>query len=203
MNSRVAYNEYLNNWRSFDYLFIVLYPADKEQELYQVLGPWGDEFWAAQHALDIANQEIQGNSLTGNDLFFAMFNQVTSLVSLQNPDYGPAAAAYDQANAYYNNTLVPTGDKKIPWRIMWYQTGPYKAYYYSGRYQDVINLANSNLTRIEQGGRELEESWYWRGMAEYALGDSNQAYDDMRTALHFHPGFQSALDMLSLWGVSP
>ena len=203
LNSRTSYKDYLNNWRSFDYLFIVVYPADKEQELNQVLGPWSDEYWAAQHALDIANQEIQGNTLTGNDLFFAMFNKVTSLVSLQNPDYGPASAAYDQANAYYNNTLVPTGDKKIPWRMLWYQTGPYKAYYYSGRYQDVINLADSNLTRIEQGGRELEESWYWRGMAEYALGLSSQAVDDMRTALRYHPGFQSALDMLSLWGVSP
>jgi tetratricopeptide (TPR) repeat protein len=203
MNSRAAYAEYLSNWRAFDYLFIVVYPADKEQELYQVLGSWGDEYWAAQHALDIANQEIQSNTLTGNDLFFAMFNQVTSLVSLQNPDYGPAATAYDQANAYYNDTLVPTGDKKIPWRMMWYQTAPYKAYYYSGRYRDVINLADANLTRIEQGGRELEESWYWRAMAEYALGDSQKAVDDMRTALHYHPGFQSALDMLALWGVSP
>ena len=79
-----------------------------------MLGPWGDQYWAAQHALDIANQEIQSQTLTGNDLFFAMFNKVTSLVNLQNPDYGPAAAAYDQANAYYNNSLLPTDDKPHP-----------------------------------------------------------------------------------------
>ena len=30
-------------------------------------------------------------------------------------------------------------------RMMWYQTGPYFAYYYSARYQDVINLANTTL----------------------------------------------------------
>ncbi len=169
----------------------------------QVLGPWGDQFWAAQHALDIANQENQSNTLTGNDLFFAMFNKVTSLVNLQNPDYGPAAAAYDQANAYYNSQLVPTGAKTIPWRIMWYETAPYYAYYYSGRYQDVINLANANLTRIEQGGRELEESWYWMARAEYALGNSDTAYADMRRVLYYHPNFQPALDMFALWGVSP
>ena len=95
-----------------------------------MLGPWGDQYWAAQHALDIANQEIQSNTLTGNDLFFAMFNKVTSLVNLQNPDYGPAAAAYDQANAYFNNTLSVSNDKPLPYRIMWYQTAPYYAYYY-------------------------------------------------------------------------
>jgi len=202
-DSKDTYTIYLSNWRAFDYVFIVVYPADREQDLNQVLGPWVDQYWAAQHALDIANQEIQSQTLTGNDLFFAMFNKVTSMVNLQNPDYGPAAAAYDQANNYYNTTLVPTGDKRIPWRTMWYQTAPYFAYYYSGRYQDVIDLANRNLQIIERGGRELEESWVWLARAEYALGAYDTAYADMRKALYYHPGFQAALDMFSLWGVTP
>jgi hypothetical protein len=202
-NSQTSYVDYMTFWRSFNYLFIIVYPADREGDLFQVLGPWVDQFWAAQHALDIANQEIQSQTLTGNDLFFAMFNRVTSLVNLQNPDYGPAAQAFDQANAYYNDTLIPTGDKRIPWRMMWYQTGPYYAYYYSGRYQDVIDLANNNLDRIQRLGETLEESMFWRARAEYALGLSDSAYADMRQALHYHPGFQPALDMLGLWGVSP
>ena len=52
-----------------------------------------------------------------------------------------------------------------PFRMMWYQTGPYFAYYYAGRYQDVINLANVNKTIAQP---TLEESLYWRGMAEAA-----------------------------------
>jgi len=202
-NSTASYADYIMNWRAFDYVFIVVYPADREQDLYQVLGPWGDQFWAAQHALDIANQEIQGLALNGNDLFFAMFNKVTSLVNLQNPDYGPAAAAYDQANAFYNDQLVPADDKRIPFRIMWYQTAPYFAYYYTGRYQDVIDLATKNLTERIIAPRTLEESWFWRARAEYALGEIGNATDDMHQALHFHPGFQPALDMLALWGISP
>jgi tetratricopeptide (TPR) repeat protein len=202
-NSQTAYVDYMTYWRSFNYLFIVVYPPEREQYLFQVLGPWVDQYWAAQHALEIANQEIQSQTLTGNDLFFAMFNRVTSMVNLQNPDYGPAAAAFDQANAYYNEQLVPTGDKRIPWRMMWYQTGPYYAYYYSGRYQDVIDLANNNLDRIQRLGETLEESLFWRARAEYALGFSDSAYADMREAIHYHPGFQPALDMLGLWGVSP
>jgi effector-binding domain-containing protein len=202
-DSRASYADYIMNWRAFDYVFIVVYPADREADLYQVLGPWGDQYWAAQHALDVANQEIQSLQLGGNDLFFAMFNKVTSYVNLQNPDYGQAATAYDDANAYYNNQLTVSDDKPIPYRIMWYQTAPYFAYYYSGRYQDVINLAKANLETIELGGRELEESWFWRARAEYALGAYDTAYADMRQALHFHPGFQPALDMFSLWGVTP
>jgi tetratricopeptide (TPR) repeat protein len=202
-NSRTSYVDYMSNWRSFDYVFIVVYPADKQLDLDLVLGPWADKFWAAQHALDIANQEIQGLALSGNDLFFAMFNKVTSLVNLQNPDYGPAASAYDEANAYYNNKLMVADNKPIPYRIMWYQTAPYYAYYYSGRYQDVVNLSDANLQTIEKGGRELEESFFWRARAEYALGEYDKAYADMRQALYYHPNFQPAVDMFSLWGVSP
>jgi hypothetical protein len=201
-DTRTSYIEYLAGWRSFNYVFIVVYPPERESELYQVLGPWGDQYWAAQHALDIANQEIQGNTLTGNDLFFAMFNKVTSLVNLQNPDYGPAAAAYDQANAYFNNTLSVSNDKPLPYRIMWYQTAPYKAYYFTGRYQDVVNLADANLKRI-MATRSLEESWFWLARAEYALGNMDTAYANMRKALYFHPNFPPALEMFALWGVSP
>lgn len=201
-DTHTSYDEYLSGWRSFDYVFIVVYSAEREADLMQVLGPWGDQSWAAQHALDIANQEIQGGTLTGNDLFFAMFNQVTSLVNLQNPDYGPAAAAFDKANAYFNNTLSVSDDKPLPYRIMWYQTAPYKAYYFTGRYQDVVNLADANLKRI-MATRSLEESWFWLARAEYALGNSETAYADMRQALHFHPNFQPALDIFALWGISP
>lgn len=201
-DTKTSYAEYLSNWRAFNYVFVVVYPADREAQLNQVLGPWADQYWAAQHALDIANQELQSNTLTGNDLYFAMFNKVTSYVNLQNPDYGPAAAAYDQANAYFNDTLSVNDDKPLPYRIMWYETAPYSAYYNSGRYQDVIDLADANLKRI-QATRSLEESWFWLARAEYALGNSQTAYADMEKALYFHPNFQSALDMFALWGVSP
>ena len=169
-NTKTAYADYLSGWRSFNYVFIVVYPADHESQLDQVLGPWVDKYWAAQHALDIANQEIQSNTLTGNDLFFAMFNKVTRDVNLQNPDYGPAAAAYDQANAYYNSQLIPTGSKLIPWRILWYETAPYYAYYYTGRYQDVIDLATQTLDRISKLGELLEESLYWRAHGRKSPG---------------------------------
>jgi tetratricopeptide (TPR) repeat protein len=201
-DTKTSYAEYLSGWRSFNYVFIVLYPPDKLPELNQVLGPWADQYWAAQHALDIANQETQAGNLTGNDLFFAIFNKVTSLVSLQNPDYGPAAAAYDQANAYFNDTLSVSDDKPLPYRIMWYETAPYYAYYFTGRYQDVVDLAEANLKRI-MATRSLEESWFWLARAEYALGNYDTANADMRKALYFHPNFQPALDMFALWGITP
>jgi hypothetical protein len=193
-NVRVSYEEYLQNWRAFNDVFIVVYKPEREADLYQVLGNWADESWAAQKALDTAEQET--STLTGIDAFFAWFNKGTSYGLLT--DYGQGALAYDQAFTLYN--ALPEKDR--PFRVMWYQTGPYKAYYYTSRYQDVINRADTTeLTLFSH--RVLEETLYWRAMAEASLGLYDAAYNDMRQAVLYHPGFQSALDMLAQWGIAP
>jgi hypothetical protein len=53
-NLRVSYEEYLQSWRAFNYVIIVVYQPEREAELYQVLGNRKDETWAFQKALDTA-----------------------------------------------------------------------------------------------------------------------------------------------------
>jgi hypothetical protein len=88
--------------------------------------------------------------------------------------------------------------------MMWYETAPYFAYFYSGRYQDVIDLADVNLdpARIHTP-RTLEESWLWRARAEYALGDPEQAYTDVRKAYYYNRHLQATLDQMQEWGLTP
>jgi tetratricopeptide (TPR) repeat protein len=193
-NVRASYDEYYSDWRAFNYVFIVVYPPDRETELYQVLGNWADESWAIQNALDTAQQETV--TLTGIDQFFAWFNKGTNY-GLQT-DYGQSALAYDQAFTLYSALL----EKDRPYRIMFYQTGPYKAYFYTSRYQDVITLADKTESTLYLH-RVLEETLYWRGLAEANVGLYDAAYADMRKAVHYHPGFQPALDALAQWGISP
>jgi tetratricopeptide (TPR) repeat protein len=78
---------------------------------------------------------------------------------------------------------------------MWYQTWPYWAYFYTGRYQDVINLANTTLLETISEP-VLEESFYWRGLAKEALGDSQGAIDDMRQAIQINENFTPAWQQL-------
>lgn len=190
------YPTFIEGWRSFNYLFMVVYPPEREAEVYALLGPWADPVWANQHALDIANEEK--DTLTGNDQFFAWFNKGSSHVNLTQ--YSDAAAAYDQAFQIYST--LGSDDAQRPYRMLWYQTGPYKAYYYSGRYQDTINLADTTLydTIAEP---TLEESLYWRGMARWALGLSEEAIADLRETVRLNPYFAPGLDMLAQIGVSP
>jgi hypothetical protein len=193
---RVDYQTYLDGWRSFNYLFMVIYPPEREAEVFSLLGPWADPTWADQNALRIAEEEIQ--TQTGIDEFFAWFNKGTSLVNLLQ--YNEAGIAYDQAFQVYSQ--LESDDTQRPYRILWYQTGPYWAYFYTGRYQDTINLADTTLndTIAEP---TLEESLYWRGQAYLALGQTNEAIADFRESVRLNPNFTPGLNMLSQMGVSP
>lgn len=194
-NFHIKYDTFMNGWRSFDYVFLVAYPPDRQDDLFALLGPYTDSNWAAQHALDMDNRDVQ--SLTGIDLFFAWFAKGTSHVALQQ--YVDAATAYDQAFSIYNS--LGDDNTERPYRIMWYETGPYFAYYYSARYQDVISLANTTLNDTISSPT-LEESLYWRGLAEYAIGEVGNGVEDVRKSVYYNKNFQAGLAKLQEWGVS-
>lgn len=187
-----AYDTFITGWRAFNYVYLVIYPADRQDEVMALLGQQADETANYQYAALKASNEIMG--LSGIDQYFAWFNRGTNLAELQ--DYAGAAAAYDEAFKIY--PTIPESER--PWRMMWYQTGPYWAYFYSQRYYDVLYLADGTLNAM-QGEKNLEESYYWRGMARAALGDTQAAIEDYRLALRYHPGFEPALYQLRLLGV--
>ncbi len=180
-------------WRHFNYTYLVVYPAEREADVLALLGPQADETANWQYAAQRASDEIF--TLGGREAFFAWFNRGTSLVALQ--DYAGAAAAFDEAFQAYA-ALDP---ETRPWRIFWYRTEPYWAYFYTGRYYDVINLATQTLDNMSEP--VLEESYYWRALAREALGDSAGAIEDLRTSLIYHPGFGPSLYQLNRLGATP
>lgn len=191
----VPYTDMEANWRAFNFVFLVVYPPDKENDVLNALGALMDENGASRAAYERAKQEAA--ALTDvRERFFAWYNAGTSLVNLT--DYSGAAAAYDTAFSIYPQ--IPEDAR--PWRMMWYQTGPYFAYYYAGRYTDVIRLADQTLERMT-AEPILEESYYWRGLAYLALGDSERALTEFRDSLKHHPGFGPSLAALEQMGETP
>jgi hypothetical protein len=85
--------------------------------------------------------------------------------------------------------------------MVWYQTGPYYAYFYSARYADVINLATTTLDAMSEP--VLEESYYWRAQAELAQGNQTAAVADLNKSLEVHAGFGPSLALMSQLGVAP
>jgi len=178
-------------WRDFNHVYLVIYPQERQAELASILGPQFDESANFEYAAQKARQEIE--ELTGRELYFAWFNLGSNLVAME--DYAGAAAAYDQAFAVY--PTIPEDER--PWRVMWYQDGPYAAYYHMGRYQDIINLANTTFFAL--GEYTLEESFYWRGMAKQALDDYNGAVFDLKKAVELNPNYTPAHIALEDLGV--
>ncbi|MHB0922797.1 MAG: C39 family peptidase [Bellilinea sp.] len=189
-----SYSDLEQAWRSFNFVFIVVYQPERENDVLKALGLLATDEAAYQIAYDRAMLET--SSLTDvRDKFFAWFNAGTSLVSLQN--YSAAATAFDTAFEMYPDIEV----NSRPYRILWYETGPYAAYYYTERYQDVIALANQTLGLMAEP--VLEESYYWRALSYYALGDTTRAVADLRTSLIYHPGFAPSKAMLEQLGKTP
>ena len=195
-NRKIGYDEFNEGWRAFNYVFVIVYPIEKQNDVMTLLGPLANDKQASQHALDVATVEAQ--TLSGVDRFFAWFNVGTSHVALFQ--YADAAIAYDFAFSVYAD--LDANASVRPYRMMWYQTGPYKAYYYTNRFADVINLASSTLndTIAEP---VLEESLYWRGQAYYMAGKTDLAVKDYRVALKVHPNWGPAIQALQDLGIQP
>jgi len=189
----ISYVDMLEDWQAFNYTYLVIYPPDRRQQVLDILGLRAYDNFNYHTAEQKAVQEAA--SLSGRDLFFALFNQGENRVVLQ--DYAGAASAFDAAFANYEQIL----EEQRPWRIMWYQTGPYFAYFFTGRYVDVINLATQTLEASSEP--ILEESFYWRARALNALGDSEAAIKDLQQCLVVHEGFTPCEEELRKLGIEP
>lgn len=170
------------NWQAFNRTFIVIYRQEDEAEVAAILGERADLTQAAERALQVGQEEARLNPQNP----FAWFNMGTAYTRLER--YDDAAIAYDQARR------VGT----LPWRMLWYQFGPYEAYFNVGRYDDVLALVNSNLNN---GGEFVEETHYWRGRVLAEMGESRDAAAAFRLALSHNPSYtaaQSALNELNV-----
>jgi tetratricopeptide (TPR) repeat protein len=178
-------------WRNFNYVYLVLYPPGRESDISSIIGPHLDSTYNYQYAAQLAREEIP--SLSGRNRLFALFNLGTNLVALG--DYVGAAEAYDQAFAI--NANLPENNRL--YRMLWYQDGPYQAYFYTDRYEDVINLGNTTLAWV--GAPVLEETYYWMGLAREAQGNIDKAIYDLQKVVEINPNNFLAQQHLQQLGV--
>lgn len=179
------YSTFDDRWRHFNRVFMVLYRPDEELRLRDALGDYVDPQVAFTMALETARAEAAKHQ----DDPFAWFNMGTNYVALG--EYENAALAYDQA--------VRLG---LPWRMLWYQFGPYEAFYNVGDYPAVLALANNTLATTKY----IEEAYYWQGMAYAARGDRSQAIERLNTALTYNRNYfpaQEAKDQIEAGTFQP
>jgi tetratricopeptide (TPR) repeat protein len=169
---RMPYDQTAAWWKVFNHTYVLVYPPDREPLVRAILGDAFDPTVMWQEARVRAENDIAADP---NDPF-AHFNLGTVLV--EAGDYAGAAAAYDRARAL-----------GLPWRMLWYQFGPFAAYTATGRYQEVLDLGQATL---DSAGGGIEEVHYWRGQAWAALGNLDAARAEWNQALTLNPDFAPA-----------
>ncbi len=178
-NAKLPYVAFDLDWRVFDRTYIVAYTDAQASAVKAIVGDNMDDATMYARAREVAQREM---ALNANDPY-AWFNLGSSLVGLGK--YEEAANAFDKARVL-----------KLPWRMMWYQFGPYEAYYHAARYPEVIALADATLA----SSAGLEESLYYRGLAQLALGQKDAARASFQRALQSNPHFAPAKQALTGMG---
>lgn len=179
----LSYDDLALDWAHFDGIYLVIFPPDRQNEVLTLLGEDADPQVNLQRAVERVSTNLQ--TASGRELFFAWYS-LGSLKVLQQ-DYPAAAEAYDQAFSLYGQ--LPVSER--PWRITWYQVGPYEAYYYTARFEDVVNLAQQTLDNTREDS--LPETWLWAGRAALMLRDKDKARAYLQGALEWYPGWDLAL----------
>lgn len=172
----LPYSEVEEYWPQFNRNYIVVFQPEQAEAVSRIIGEdTNDEImWAKSLA------QAQSDAGNNPDNAFFWFNLGTSLNAAD--DYERASAAFDQARAI-----------GLPWRMLWYQFGPYEAYYQTGRLQDVILLADTTL----KDRPYFEESFYYKGLALAAMGETAVAQENLEKAVAFNPNFAPASSSLA------
>ena len=171
----LSYADLETYWPHFNRNYILLYEPQQQALVESIIGEEMDDNIMWQNAL----QNVQQETIAEPDNAFYWFNLGTIYNALENT--GKAATAFDQARSI-----------GLPWRMLWYQFGPYETYYRAGRYEDVVLLADVTL----KDRPYFEESYYYKGLALAALGDKAGAQENFEKAASFNPNFLPALSAL-------
>jgi tetratricopeptide (TPR) repeat protein len=177
-NQVFSYGQFDADWQVFNRTYIVAYTDEQESEVRRIVGTQWDDQEMIKEAEERAKEEIEADE----DNAYAWFNLGTVL-SMQN-EHENAATAFDNARRI-----------GLPWRMLWYQFAIFDSYLAVGRYDDVIELTNTNLEQSD----DLEESYYYKGRALEAQGKIEAARSSYEQAVRNNPQYteaQEALDAL-------
>lgn len=168
---RISYDEMAQLWRVFQGTHVLVFDEARAPIVQAILGPDVDDVAMWERALAGAQADAQQHA----DDAFAWFNLGSSLAALGR--YEEATIAYDQARVI-----------GLPWRMLWYQFGPFIAYYETGRFDELIALADATIATAGN----IEETFFWKGMGLKAIGDLEGARRAFERALELNPNYAEA-----------
>ena len=172
----MSYSEVEQRWRAFNRDYLVVYKMEDEPLLQSILGEQWDPQFNAIWTLTVAEGELESPTADS----FALFNRGWAYLQLE--EYEQAAASFDEA--------LTLG---LPWRMLWYEFGPFEAYLAVGRYDDVINLVYQTLQTTDG----VEEMYYYIARAYAGKGEIDRAIANLEAALYRNRYYTEASDLMA------
>ncbi len=176
---RISYAEMTTLWAVMNRSYVVVWKDDQTEIVEGIIGEDLDDAVMWRKSLAWAQEQVAQHP----DDAYALFTLGTNLVAAGQ--WQAAAEAYDRARVI-----------GLPFRMLWYQHGPLRAYYETGRFQELLALADATLEKTT----EVEELHYWKGMGLWATGDTAGARAEFQTALAQRPAYADAAAALAKLG---
>jgi tetratricopeptide (TPR) repeat protein len=175
-DTRIGYTKLLDDWQSFNYLYMVIYPPADETIIDTLFGSdWSTASnWQKAAALNLSITNAEPKNA------FAWYNLGASLTALDQ---------YDQAWIAFEKSR----QLGLPQRMLRYQFSILEAAYETGHTQELLDLTAYALEITPNS----EEAFFWQGKAFLSLQQYAQARQSFVTALSFRPGYPEAMNALN------
>lgn len=181
-DQRMDYAQFDEYWEQFNRVYTLVYRPDQAGTVESVLGADWDEATNRQNALAASQAETVADPQNA----FTWFNLGMNQVYLE--DYGAAAASFDRARTI-----------GLPMRMLRYQFGPFHAYYYANRNEDLNALIDYALEITPNS----EDVILWRGWELLRQGDVAGARQQFLLASEANPNSVYVAQALSFINDTP
>ena len=172
-----SYADFSLLWKQFNFEYLVLVPKDKQEIAEVILAKDKDRITAWQKAVQNSQKQLEENP----EDIFTRFNLSVALYNIG--DYQQSVDEFEKVQ------------NQLPFRTLWYQIEPIKAYYELGDYQSVFELTDKILN---SWNRAFSELYIIRGDIFLKQGNSDLAKQEYEKAVLYNQNLKIAKEKLNL-----
>lgn len=175
-NLRYSFADFNTIWNKFNNEYLVLVPQEKQAVAEAILKEDIDTLTAWKKAVKSSEEKLKTNPNDATERF-------NLSVALYNTgDYKRSAEEFEKV------------ENQLPFRTMWYQIEPIKAYYELGNYNRVFEITNKILNNHN---RAFSELYVIKGNIYKNQGNIEAAKREYEQAVLYNSNLKSAQEALS------
>lgn len=175
-NIRFSYKHFKEMWQPYNYAYLIVVTPENKKIVEQIMGDELDPKVAWQHAVTTAENELADNPGSVE----ARFN--LSVALYYSGDNAGAIREYEKV------------EPRLGQHVIWYQIEPIQAYFNVGKYDRVIELADSILNNRNRAFTEL---YILKGNVYKAQGNLAKAKVEYENAVLYNKNSKEAKEALA------